>query len=1238
MFVTHFFEYGVSGVKHLLRMAQKIYPASPVIAAAFCCAIGVTAASGATAARKSYDVPGGDAAATLTQFARHSGCQIVYLVENVRGEKTQPVRGEYAALDALRVMLGGTALFAVQDEATGALVVSRTRPAPAQKEHEESERSRGPPAAAPAPPPETPKTNQPKHTDSPPVKTRKFFALIAAWLVAGPATYAQTASAPAKDETVTLSPFEVRTDRDTGFVAASSLAGGRLASDLKDTPVAYSVLTREFIDALAINDLSQAIEWTVGAHQTLEAGADAIFNAIPNLNVRGVSGLSRQRNFFPFSVNFDSYNLDRFDFARGPNAVLYGNGSIGGLVNTVTKQAVFGKPIREVELRAGSWSNYRVSTDVGESGKKLAVRVNTLWQDAKDWALDDYQRKKSAFLTTTYRLAENTQIRLEGEYGTFEQRRAQTYIGDRVSGWDGTTVFATVPTTTLPTATANAAGVAQYGTDSWVFSQAFGTNDIMSFQRMGSTIGPNAAGTFIGGVPIVGSAVNAAGHPLLYQLNLPANRFDRAIAGSSFRVPGRDFRHRFTNQPVFKQLFRDVALYFNHQFGKSLFLELAADYNRQDRFSLTSYNRGAVDVLVDINRQLPNGVTNPNYLKPYFEVQQRRDSITASETLNLRLAAAYVADTRIGKFTFSLLGGSNRSESFARAWQLTLPFESDSRLWVGRHFVRFRQYWDQADRTMPEFPGAVRVVDPIAGVNYSLTPRMVLDSARPDNVNNTKNAFDNGSLALQAKFFEGKLLLLGAYRRDAYHNIGERALFAGDFASGWNAFDALMRPAAPADFYALPRVVARDANGNPIGGTIPPDVRPRDANAFPLSQYARDRFRDDFSAPDIKGSIGTKTAGGVYNLTRWLGLSANYAETFNPPGNVQRYDGSMLPPTVAKGIDLGARVNLLGGKFSGSLNYFETHEDNSAVTTPAGSDANFTTIYQANAIGDLSANGRNIRGFGDLPIVLRDTGRRNTSGVELDITANLSRQWRLLANASSAKPVVDKAFPDTIAYYAAHEKDFIQILNDAGVIVNPTTKVATADTSIPSNIASPDAVRAANAWNDIQNTFLGNVVTKPRLIAGSARVTANVFTDYTLRGGPLNGVRFGVGVNYRDKEVLGFRGSDTIVSPTNPAVAIDDPSVDAYTPVYRKAYYSGTATVAYTWKLAQGRSIAFNLRIDNLFGDDQVRYSQNVGSGTGGTAMRPRNGDVSSPARVATPTAFAYPTPRNWTLSARLNF
>jgi len=1067
--------------------------------------------------------------------------------------------------------------------------------------------------------------------------------LLAAPFLAG-AAVAQVAPvapglkpAPAASEVLTLSPFTVSTDRDVGFVAASSLAGGRLAADLKDTPVAYSVLTREFIDALGLDDLNQAAEWTVGATQNVDAGANAIFASVGSFSVRGVSGLSRQRNFFPFGIVFDSYNLDRFDFARGPNSILFGTGSIGGAANSVTKQAVFGKPIRQLEARVGSWANYRVTSDFNVSNDRLAVRLNTLWQDSAGWRDDDYLKKQSAFLTTTYRVSRTTQVRAEAEYGRMEQRSAFTNLNDRISGWDGTTTYATVPTTSIPTATRNAAGVSQYGADNWVFSSAFGTADIINFQNSPTTVAANAAGTFIGGRPIVGTGVNTAGQALLYQLNLPEDRFARAIAGSRFRVPDRTFTHRFDNRPTLKQGYRDFALYLNHQVGKSLFLEVAGDYNKEARFGDTTYNRSVSDVLIDINRSLPTGAPNPNFLQPYFEAAQRYDNIRSSENLNGRLAAAYLLDTRFARFKFNLLGGINRSEQNLRAWQLTLPFESDSRLWVGRHSIRFRQYWDQPDRSLPEFPGAVRTVDPVTGTVRTLTPVMVLDTTRPDSIARRNNNFNYGSVAMQARLLDGRLNLVTAYRRDEYNNSGRVTRAAGDYPEGWNAFDVLWRPAAPADYYTLPAVVARSAAGAPVGGTVSPDVRPRDGSGFRLPQYANDRFRDDYNPPDIDGAVGTYSVGGVLNVTRWLGLSANYAETFNPPGGNVGYDGSLLPPSISKGIDVGLRFTLLGGRLSSSLNYYTSKENNAVITTPAGSQGNFNAIFQANPIGDQSANGRNIRGFADLPIVLRDTIRRKSSGIELDTTANLTRQWRLLANVSVAEPLQDDAYPLSIAYWKAREPDFRQILADTGVLID-ANNVARADTTVPATVASPNANAAANAWNDIQTTFLANLVTKPQLIRGSARVTANLFTDYTFRAGWLNGVRLGVGVNYRAKQVIGYRGGDTIVSPTNPAVAIDDPSVDAYTPVYNEAYSVGTATVAYTWRLARERRISFNLRVDNLFNDGDVRYFQNGGSATGGTTQRPRNGDVSSPARVATPTLFSYPVPINYTLSARFEW
>src|SRR5215217_3811556 len=86
------------------------------------------------------------------------------------------------------------------------------------------------------------------------------FALTVSYMFgqAAPAPSATSTAEPA----VKLDPFQVSADSDVGFVAASSLAGGRIATALKDTPVAYSVITREFIDAFNITDVAQAAEWT----------------------------------------------------------------------------------------------------------------------------------------------------------------------------------------------------------------------------------------------------------------------------------------------------------------------------------------------------------------------------------------------------------------------------------------------------------------------------------------------------------------------------------------------------------------------------------------------------------------------------------------------------------------------------------------------------------------------------------------------------------------------------------------------------------------------------------------------------------------------------------------------------------------------------------------------------------------------------------------------------------------
>jgi outer membrane receptor protein involved in Fe transport len=229
-------------------------------------------------------------------------------------------------------------------------------------------------------------------------------ALLTA-LFAGSALAAAAQSVPrppppstAQDELITLSPFSVSTDRDNGFVAASSLAGGRLATDLKDTPVAYSVLTRDFIDALGITNQFDASDWAPNSVKSIAGNGggygDDVSNAPGTYNVRGAGGGRAQRNFFIFFSPNDSYVVERFDFGRGPNAILFGNGGLGGVSTVTTKQARFGNNFTEIAQTFGSWNNSRTTLDVNRAlNDRLAVRTAAVYTDADGWR--DKQFEKS---------------------------------------------------------------------------------------------------------------------------------------------------------------------------------------------------------------------------------------------------------------------------------------------------------------------------------------------------------------------------------------------------------------------------------------------------------------------------------------------------------------------------------------------------------------------------------------------------------------------------------------------------------------------------------------------------------------------------------------------------------------------------------------------------------------------------------------------------------------------------
>lgn len=74
---------------------------------------------------RAFDVPAGDAAQTLKQFALQARCEIVFSPATVGGVTTNPVKGELAPAKALENMLADTGLVATQDAKSGAFAVRR---------------------------------------------------------------------------------------------------------------------------------------------------------------------------------------------------------------------------------------------------------------------------------------------------------------------------------------------------------------------------------------------------------------------------------------------------------------------------------------------------------------------------------------------------------------------------------------------------------------------------------------------------------------------------------------------------------------------------------------------------------------------------------------------------------------------------------------------------------------------------------------------------------------------------------------------------------------------------------------------------------------------------------------------------------------------------------------------------------------------------------------------------------
>ena len=426
---------------------------------------------------------------------------------------------------------------------------------------------------------------------------------------------ASAATSPGDDDIVNLDIYTVRTDRDVGYRSVYSSAGSLVSEELSKLPSSISVINREFIDDIGATDIFEISRFAVGGEYVRNPINDTAFN------FRGISNEWQTRNFFIWYIPTDSFSVDRIEVLRGPNALLYGDAAPGGLVNIISKRAVF-RDFGKVRVQTGSWNRLRGEIDYNKRlGSQLAMRanlVNSRYRDFRDYRKADFQ---GAQLAVTYRPFKHTQIRAEGEIGSL-QRNIGTYMFvDNFSSFN-------------PDVSATAGTSMRTGASNYFFSY-----DGKTLQRYGAS-----------------GYRRSNGSTLIIDQNSPYYN----IAPRNWQFTGPT--------PYYNRDYYQYAVSVEQTILKNLVVE--ATYNHQDNHNKqlrADFN--SLEVRRDADALLPDASSNPNYGRLFVENRFTKYRYT-NNVNDFRLSASYLLDIpRIMTQRFVGVWSYRRDSYQALGWQ-----------------------------------------------------------------------------------------------------------------------------------------------------------------------------------------------------------------------------------------------------------------------------------------------------------------------------------------------------------------------------------------------------------------------------------------------------------------------------------------------------------------------------------------------------------------------------------------
>lgn len=277
----------------------------------------------------------------LVQLAGRTGLLIGVDAALVRDRQAPALNGRYTAQTALRALLEGSGLEAVQ-AADGSWALRRAAVQP-----------------APTPAPAASAAARAGAAGSPPETVLPVVTVKAG-------AEQETAAGPVP-----------------GYVARRAATATKTDRPIVETPQSISVVGAQEMEDKGAATLTEALQQTPGVAVN-PYGFDS--RAPDWITLRGFDGwytssyrdgLIQNVGITFLGVQTEVYGLERVEVVRGPASVLFGKGDVGGVVNRVSKLPS-ADAVREIALQVGSFNRRQIAIDLGgplDEDKRLTYRL-----------------------------------------------------------------------------------------------------------------------------------------------------------------------------------------------------------------------------------------------------------------------------------------------------------------------------------------------------------------------------------------------------------------------------------------------------------------------------------------------------------------------------------------------------------------------------------------------------------------------------------------------------------------------------------------------------------------------------------------------------------------------------------------------------------------------------------------------------------------------------------------------